>query len=152
MEKKIEELCNNLSEYLDIDFLPVKFDKINPDDSRLSIKDNCILINNDLKDNFIECAKCIVHEYRHAWQIFYVYEHNDKIALKWKEEYSSYHSSSESDDYFMQTIEIDAFAFTKYYIKRFLNIDIVNHVKGFDKILDIYIDNNKNLLELDKNK
>ena len=150
MKKKIDELCENLSDFLDISLLPVKFDKMGNDDSRLSVKDNCVLINEKLKDNYLELIKAVTHEYRHAWQLFYVYENNDSIAKRWKEELTTYHSGSNSNDYFLQAIEVDAFAFTKYYLKRFLDIDVVNNVTGLDKILDQYIKKNMNLLELDK--
>ena len=150
MENKINKLCDELSDYLDISLLPIKFDKMDNDDSRLCIKENCILINEEFKDNFIEVAKCITHEYRHAWQLYYIHDNDDVIAKRWKEDFECYHMGSDSDEYFLQSIEVDAFAFTKYYLKKYLNIDVINHVEGLDKILDLYIKKNLFLLELDK--
>lgn len=49
---------------LDIDPVPVIFEDI-PEDSRLYIKDKYIAISNKLKNNKIECAKCIAYEARH---------------------------------------------------------------------------------------
>jgi len=42
------------------------------DDSRLYIKEEYVGINIKYKDNYEECAKAIVHEYRHVFQFFYI--------------------------------------------------------------------------------
>ena len=113
----IDMFCANLSDYLDINLLPIKFDKIENDDSRLFIEGNYILINEKIKDNIIELVKAITHEYRHAWQVYYVFENNDSIAKRWKEELNAYQAGTNSNDYFLQSIEIDAFAYTKIIMK-----------------------------------
>lgn len=148
MKKKIEDLCNGLSNYLDIPLLPVKFDKIGEEDSRLLIKENSVVINEKFKDDFVECAKCITHEYRHAWQLFYVYENNDQIAKMWKEDLTGYKKPTATSEYFLKTIEVDAFAFTKYYLKRFLNMNVTNNIQGLDVILDKYIKDYRGIIEL----
>ena len=41
--------------------------------------------------------------------------------------------------YYLQPIELDAFAFTKYYFKKYLNLEINQLHPDFEKIIDLYI-------------
>ena len=149
--KDLIQLQNEVADHLGIDPLPIRFEDIGDEDSRLYFfMRKHIVINSKYKDNYIECAKCITHEYRHSWQLYYIHDNDDVIAKRWKEDFEGYHMGSDSDEYFLQSIEVDAFAFTKYYLKKFLNIDVINHVEGLDKIIDLYIKKNLFLLELDK--
>lgn len=126
LDKKLIELSERISEHLGIDPVPIKFEDIEPDDSRLCIKGLYISINNKYKDDYLECAKCIAHELRHVFQMFYVQVFSDERAKRWKEELAHQINSSNMDsdgkNYLAQELELDAFAFTKYYLKEYESI------------------------------
>lgn len=64
----INELAKRVADYLGVDDLPIEYNSNMPDDSRLVTEEKSkILINEKYKGNYIELAKCIAHEYRHAF-------------------------------------------------------------------------------------
>lgn len=73
-------------DHLGLDPMPIKFEKIS-DDSRIYFQTGYIAINENLKDNYVECAKSIAHEMRHVFQILYAKLMNDERAVRWKEEF-----------------------------------------------------------------
>jgi len=127
-----------IAEQLGIEPLDIKFEDLN-DDSRLYIKENYVAINKKYENDYEECAKSIAHEYRHVFQIFYVNLFSNDRSIRWKKELQGVINSSNMDingsNYIAQEIELDAFAFTKYYLEEFENIEVVNKI---DK-LDFYI-------------
>ena len=82
---KLDELAKRIANHLAVEELEIKFDKI-IDDSRLYPKEGLIVINEKYKDNYIECAKSLAHEYRHVFQIYYANLMNDELAKIWREE------------------------------------------------------------------
>ncbi len=149
MKQKLDELSKRICDYLDLNVIKYKFEDIDPDDSRLYIKEEYIAINSKYKDNYEECAKCLVHEFRHVFQIYYVNRFNDNLSRLWREALSKQVNSSNMKndrEYVEQALEIDAFAFTKYYLEKYENIKVVNKIANLDKWLDKYIENNKMIL------
>ena len=134
----LKPLCLRIAEQLGIEPLDIKFEDLN-DDSRLYIKENYVAINKKYENDYEECAKSIAHEYRHVFQIFYVNLFSNDRSIRWKKELQGVINSSNMDingsNYIAQEIELDAFAFTKYYLEEFENIEVVNKI---DK-LDFYI-------------
>mgnify|MGYP004636365749 CR=1 FL=1 len=60
----------------------------------MALSNRKLRCNNDrYKNNFIESAKCITHEMRHIFQIYWANLINDKIARIWKEELAQAKSS-----------------------------------------------------------
>ena len=143
--KSLEQLTIEVAEFLGVEPLEIEFDNID-DDSRLCIKEEKIIINEKYKGDFLECAKCITHEMRHVFQLFYVELFDDDTSRRWKKELAvAVNSSNINDDgsnYFTKEIEIDAFAFTKYYLEHHYNIKAPSKISGLDMILDAYIDKN----------
>ena len=76
---KIDELAKRIVNCLIVEELEIKFDKI-IDDSRLYPKEGLIVISEKYKENYIECAKSLTHEYRHVFQIYYANLVNDELA------------------------------------------------------------------------
>ena len=149
MNKNIKQLSKEIADHLGIDELPIKFEEIDPDDSRLNLKEQYIEINVKYKNDYVECAKSLTHEYRHVFQIFYVHMFDDNLSKLWREALSKQVNSSNMKndrEYVEQALEIDAFAFTKYYLDRFENIKVINKISNLDKWLDKYIENNKMIL------
>ena len=70
---------------------------------------------------------------------------NDKLARIWKEELAQVKSSAninvnlnEYNDYSFQAIELDAFAFSQFYLRRY-NIFFKYEVKKFQRLVEEYI-------------
>jgi hypothetical protein len=80
IKEKLIKLSEEVVDYLGIDLIPIEYEKLEIDDSRLILKPTSkIVINVKYENNFIESAKCITHEMRHIFQIYYVNLINDKL-------------------------------------------------------------------------
>lgn len=49
-------------------------------------------------------------------------------------------------NYMIQELELDAFAFTKFYLEKFENIKVENRIYGYDQYIDIYIEHAKAIM------
>lgn len=145
----LKPLCIRIANRLGIDSLDIKFEDLT-DDSRLYIKENYVAINKKHENDYEECAKCIAHEYRHIFQLFYVNIFNDERSERWKKELQDVVNSSNMDsngsNYIAQEIELDAFAFTKYYLEEFENMKVVNKIDKLDLYIFEYINRSKDIL------
>lgn len=131
---------------LNIEPVPVIFEDI-PEDSRLYIKDKYIAISNKLKNNKIECAKCIAHEARHIMQILYVESNVDyPFVSEWKKDLlNANHISLSSTDkelsnYISSTIEVDAFAYQKYIVNKYYKVNSTHFNQEYENLLIYYIE------------
>lgn len=145
MTKSLEQLQKEVADHLGIDPLPIKFEFI-LDDSRIYYKEEYVGINIKYKNNYEECAKCITHEYRHVFQVFYCQLIDTETTRRWKgllaNSINSSNMSANGLDYIGQELEIDAFAFTKFYLEHYEGMKVVNRIDGLDAILDLYIEKN----------
>jgi len=145
----LKPLCIRIANRLGIDPLDIKFEDLT-DDSRLYIKENYVAINKKYENDYEECAKCIAHEYRHVFQLFYVNIFNDERSIRWEKELQGVINSSNMDsngsNYIAQEIELDAFAFTKYYLENYESIPVINKVPGYDEFLDKYLHINHKIM------
>lgn len=148
--KDLIKLQNEVAEHLGIDPLPIEFEVLGDEDSRLYLKEEYVGINIKHKNNYLECAKSITHEYRHVFQIFYANLFNNDTAIRWKRllatQINSSNMSEDGSNYINQELEIDAFAFTKFYLKQYEHIDVKNKMDGLDEYLDAYIMKNINIM------
>ena len=75
---------------------------------------------------------------------------NDERSERWKKELQGAVNSSNMDNtgsnYISQEIELDAFAFTKYYLVEFENIEVVNKIDKLDFYILEYIKRSKDIL------
>lgn len=146
IKHKLIKLSEEVAYYLGIDLIPIEYENLEIDDSRLILKPiPKILLNVKYENNFIESAKCITHEMRHIFQIYYVNLMNDKLARIWKEELAQAKSSANIDvnsneynDYSLQAIELDAFAFSQFYLRRY-NVFFEYEDKKFQRLVEEYI-------------
>ena len=138
----LKPLCIRIANRLGIDPLDIKLEDLT-DDSRLYIKENYVAINKKHENDYEECAKCIAHEYRHIFQLFYVNIFNDERSERWKKELQGAVNSSNMDNtgsnYISQEIELDAFAFTKYYLENLEGIQVVNKIDKLDQYILNYL-------------
>lgn len=86
----------------------------------------------------------------HVFQIFYANLFKTELAIRWKKLLPNLVNSStinaNGDNYINQELEIDAFVFTKFYLKEYEHIDVQNKIEGLDKYLDLYIMKNRSIL------
>ena len=141
---KLINLSMDVAEVLGIDYLPIMFEEM-AEDSRIYFEEEYIAINEKYKDNFVECAKCVTHELRHVYQVFYVKLFNDAKAKRMKEELANMKELDPNDlnsisSYSFKEIEIDAFAFTKWYLKNHLDIEVTHPSKDYELLLSSYMD------------
>lgn len=133
----MEKIKKQIAEHLGIEVLPIKFESIE-DDSRLMIKEGYVSINDKYIDNNYEIAKCITHEYRHAFQFFYASLMNDDLASYWRSELANAKTSAD-DGYYTQALELDAFAFTKYYLEKYLGEVVIYPDEKYEEQINMYI-------------
>ncbi len=146
IKDKLIKLSEEVAEYLGIDLIPLEYENLEIDDSRLILKPiSKIVINIKYENNFLESAKCITHEMRHIFQIYWANLMDDKFARIWKEELAQAKSSAninvnsnEYNDYSLQAIELDAFAFSQYYLRN-CNIYFKYEDKRFQRLVEEYM-------------
>ncbi|MDO9629450.1 MAG: hypothetical protein Q7I99_06085 [Acholeplasmataceae bacterium] len=138
----LKPLCIRIADQLGIEPLDIKFEDLT-DDSRLYIKENYVAISRKYENDYEECAKCIAHEYRHVFQIFYVCLFKNNRLKRLEKELQGVVNSSNmknnGSNYTSQEIELDAFAFTKYYLETYESIPVINRMSGYDEIIDKYL-------------
>lgn len=151
-EEEIEKLFHMhllICDFLNIDPIPVIVEKID-EDSRYDIKKQCIIILPKKIKNHKEALKCLIHETRHYYQLNVVaYEDIlNPLYNIWKENLLNPVMLKSTDDlknndlvlkYMMQPIELDAFAFTKYFFAKFLNKSLICFHQEIENIFDLYI-------------
>ena len=145
----LKPLCLRIADQLGIEPLDIKFEDLT-DDSRLYLKENYVAINKKYENDYEECAKSIAHEYRHVFQIFYVNLFSNERSKRWKKELHGVINSSNMDsngsNYIAQEIELDAFAFTKFYLENYESIPVINKVPGYNQIIDKYLIINEGIM------
>ena len=148
--KDLIKLQNEVAEHLGIDPLPIKFEDLGDEDSRLYLKEEYVGINIKYKNDYLECAKSITHEYRHVFQIFYASLFTTETAIRWKKLLATQINSStmneDGSNYINQELEIDAFAFTKFYLHRYEHLNVENKIEGLNEMLDAYIEKNISIM------
>ncbi|MBR6072310.1 MAG: hypothetical protein IKP77_05720 [Acholeplasmatales bacterium] len=141
---KIEPISRELAEFLEVPQIPIVVENI-PEDSRMNFQLECIILRKDTALNYIEALKALAHEYRH-WMQFLCVKNQDTsnpLVYEYAEGfmYMAKHGNANDGtlDYYSLIIEIDAFAFQKYFLKEVLEIETHYPDPGYDKILDKFI-------------
>lgn len=147
-EKQLTKLLKfqiYVANYLGVDVIPVIVEDI-VEDSRYYLEEAYIVISKKLINDEIEAAKCIAHEMRHHYQ-WYIIKNNIDHRFKdeWKKNLSKTININPNlvDDianYDSSLIELDAFAFQKYIIKKYYGLDIYHPIIEYDTILEFYIE------------
>ena len=133
----LKEIQKQLFDYLGLEPLPIKYEELE-EDSRFYPHDLYISINNKYIDNELESLKCIIHEIRHYYQLVVAYQVEEEVQYKyWKQEFKM--NNLKPEDSLCLHLEIDAYAFTKYILKEWLNIEYHHNDLDYDKTLDIFI-------------
>lgn len=142
---KLQTIEEHLSQILLVERIPVLTEDIE-EDSRYMIQDNYIIISNKIIHDQFQAIKALVHEYKHYHQ-FCIVENNVPHPLLnlWLENFKNpyqpqdFNDSEQMTKYYLQPIELDAFAFTKYYFHKYLNQSIQQLHEDFEHLFDLYI-------------
>ena len=134
---KLIPVSLNLSNYLEVEMVPILFEDIT-EDSRLYLKEGYIAINEKYKDDYIECLKSLCHEYRHLYQLYFAKTNNSPKAKRLLYEFKNIESLKGNNDYGLLEIEIDAFTFTKWYLLNNYNINVTCKNEILEEIIIKY--------------
>lgn len=136
------ELCN----YLGIEPVPVIFEEM-AEDSRYYDKLNYIAISNRYVFDEIEQKKSLIHEVKHLHQKYCISHKNEKnkftnvnLIKEWEDDFKKNQRLIPADILICMAVEIDAFAFTKYILKSWFNIDYHHNDIVYDTVLSLYIE------------
>ena len=142
---KIDSLNIKLSEYLGIEPIPVIFEDLGIEDARYYLKKDYIAINSKYVHDELELKKSLIHEMRHAYQRYSMKDNdskmvcaNDYLVCLWIEDTLKFPKLTQEEK-LATTIEVDAFAFTKYILKKWFNIEYHHYDKFYDNLLDQFI-------------
>ena len=134
-------LCN----YLEIDSVPVLFEEME-EDARYYDVLNYIAINKKFIGNELEIRKSIIHEVKHLHQKYCISHKNEinksasiELIRKWEADYKINQRLIPLDKLMLMSIEIDAFAFTKFILKEWFQYDYHHYDLIYDELLNIYI-------------
>ena len=154
--KRLNNLVDRLTEYLGVEKIPFEFSNEINDDSRLLLKPSItIRVSNKFIDNYYESAKALVHEYRHWFQLNWVSYMDDNLSKLWGKAFKNaiplenadlLNNIEESTTYAMQDIEIDAFAFTKYYLEKYEGLVVIHPNEQYEDIIKLYITCNLHIM------
>ena len=135
-----------LANYLNVEPIPVVVEEM-MEDSRLYVKEEYIALSKKCVRDYVEALKAISHEYRHYYQLQCIRKGVDtNLVSNWKEDFLYPVQVDNSDDVLQMTlyafmpIEVDAFAFQKFALMKFLDIETHHASLEYDMILDSYID------------
>lgn len=141
----IDNLNFKLADFLGIEVIPVFFEDIE-EDARFYDKEEYIAISKKFMFDELETIKCLVHEVRHGYQKYCITHKNEKLKFapielvnEWEEDFSKEQSLIPLDEQLCESIEIDAYAFTKYILKEWFDYEYHHHDITYDTVLGLYI-------------
>ena len=145
MLSRLISFSEKVAKHLGVDIVPIVFESLDKEDSRIYFKEQYIAINERYIGNLEECMKCLAHEYRHLFQFYLVTLFKDdetvigNLARVYKEDFDNPVGIEDYEKYMLQVVEIDAYAFTKVYLKKYYKLDITISNKSYSKIVEEFI-------------
>lgn len=143
---KLDSLNWRLCDLLDIEPVSVIFEEME-EDARYYFDGNYIAISTKFIYDEQEQMKCLIHEVRHLYQRFCITHKDCKLIYankllisQWKEDLKRDYHNVPDDEKICMPIEVDAFAFTKFILKEWFNIDYHHYDLAYDTVLSLYID------------
>jgi len=149
MLSKLMPIHRDLCKFLGIEMVPVIFEDIE-EDSRFYFKEQYIIISTRMLPKYSDVVKSLVHEVRHGYQYHCMFDPNSKekpiLINNWLEDFGKLINpltllkmGYDGNDYLLNTMELDAHAFSKWYLKEKLFIETHYPQPEYDEILDAYI-------------
>jgi hypothetical protein len=145
-ETKLDNLNFKLCNYLGIEPVPVIFEEMD-EDARYYDKLNYIAISNRYVFDEVEQMKSLIHEVKHLHQKYCISHKNENhkfsdrnLINRWKDDFKKNQKLIPIDILMCIPVELDAYAFTKYILKSWFNIDYHHHDLIYDTVLSFYIE------------
>lgn len=147
MEKltDIDLLTVRLCNLLDIEPIPAIFEHIE-EDSRYYEELDYISINEKYINDDLEIKKSLIHEIKHQHQKHCIYHKNQELKFaptllirQWEADFKKNQRLVPIEELNLMSVEVDAYAFTKYILKEWFDIDYHYPNETYDQILTIYI-------------
>ena len=146
---RLKHLIMFLAADLDIEPVLLQYEEIE-EDSFLLIDElpfgPYVVVNSKMIIYELEVMKCLIHETRHYYQ-YHVINNNIEHPLKnlWIEDLENSSlthplNDDELANYITSSIEVDAFAYTKYILKLLYNIDYEVGGEEYTEVLDRYVE------------
>ena len=149
MLSKLMPIHKDLCKFLGIEMVPVIFEDIE-EDSRFYFKEQYIVISRRMLPRYSDVVKSLVHEVRHGYQYYCMLNSDSKenpiLINNWLDDFEKlinpllvFNLGYDANDYLLNTMELDAHAFSKWYLKEKLFIETHYPQPEYDEILDAYI-------------
>ena len=150
----IKKFQKEVASFLDIDVYKVKLEDLGEDmKSKLYMHDEYIAINKKYKKDDLMLMQLIAFEYRKLYQVKERIANANSSLHNRSMEYKNWISENRIDkELRYDQAELDANAFTRYYLKRFKGLDIITEYSAYLDSLDKFIKDNPNRFELDRVK
>ena len=146
MLREIFEFQMFCCEFLKVVPIPVVVEEME-EDSRYYVEENYIALSKKCITDKIEACKCVVHELRHYYQHLVIeLKLDEEYRNVWEYEFKKRITAKDLDSdeqllkYITQSIEMDAFAFQKYMIKEYFDIDTEIYGFEYDMLLQFHIE------------
>lgn len=144
---KLDALNWRLCDFLGILPVPILFEEME-EDARYYDKLDYIGISNKYVHDEIESMKSVIHEVKHLHQKYCISHKNEQglklvtplLIKQWEEDFSKNQRLIPLDQVMCMPVEVDAFAFTKYILKEWFNVDYHHYDPTYDAVLTLYID------------
>ena len=135
----VEELQDKLCEILGVDKLKIIRKEIK-EDAILDLINNQIIISSKYNDSIIESKKALIHEMRHQYQLYCIALDikEERMRKMWAFELKYDEPIFKSEYRNLLFTEIDAYAFTKIYMKREYDFNI-KYSNKYEKIVKDYL-------------
>lgn len=129
-------------EFLEKSYFP------NPEINAVFLKENLTIVFNEdwiINTSFLEIMVAAFHEARHVYQYMQIAKprimknkENAEVIKQWTVDFEKYvkpYSNPNSEnDYFNQTVEIDAIAFSKFLLNKLFEVNVIIPEKIKDKV------------------
>ncbi len=137
----LDELQDYLCEVLGVDKLEIITKDIK-EDAILDLDNKCIVLSEKTSKDIVEAKKALIHEMRHQYQLYCIALDIEEEPMRKMWALEIKHDVHKFDvDYMNQLyIEIDAYAFTKVFMKERYDYNL-NYSKEYEKKIKEYIKN-----------
>ena len=148
----IKKFQKEVASFLGIDVYKIKLEDLGEDvKSKLYMHDEYISINKKYKKDDLMLMSIICYEYRKLYQVQERLANASSSLHNKSMEYKNWISENRIDkELRYDQADLDANAFSRYYLKRFKNLDIKTEYSGYLENLDKFIAENPNRFELDR--
>ena len=139
------DLSFKLCDFLGIEAVPILFEEME-EDARYYNDLDYIGISNDFVHDEIEARKSLIHEIKHLHQKYCISHKNESLKFapsnlleQWEKDFSINQRLVPLDELMCMSVEVDAFAFTKYILKEWFDYDYHHYDEAYDVLLTLYI-------------